>query len=158
MLRMVSIDGRGDHLVVASYSTSEGRYPMFYLGDWFERADEPLDDAALGGLAREALGNCLVGVPGRDMRNDQEGRARLARLHKLGKARSATAYARTSRHVSLCWDDVERKITLEPWQSDTSGGFAGIPGSEIVVKEKGSDADLGSAVRRAIAAARSLVG
>jgi hypothetical protein len=155
MVRSVTVDARGDHLVVASMSTSDGRYPMFHLGDWAERADEPIDDAALGGLVREAFRNCLIGVPSPDFRNNPEGKAREARLHKLGKARSARAYARTTRHVSLRWDDVERKITLKSTQSRTNGGFGGIPGTEIVVKDKVSDAELGSAVRQAIAASRS---
>jgi hypothetical protein len=93
-----------------------------------------------------------------DMHNDPDGDARLARLHKLGKARSARAYARTSRHVSVNWDDEKRTITLTPTQSDTSGGFTGIRGADIIVKDKVSDAEFGSAVRQAIAAAKSLVG
>jgi hypothetical protein len=157
MYREVTVDARGGHLVVASWWTSEGRYPMFLLGDWAERAEEPVDDAALGGLVREALKRCLVGVPMPDMRNDPDGSARLARLHKLGKARSARAYARTSRHVSLNWDDKKHTITLEPCQSDTGGGFGGIPASEIVVKDNVNDAELGRAVRQAIAAAKSPV-
>jgi hypothetical protein len=158
MVRMVTVDARGDHLVLASLSTSDGRYPLFHRGDWAERAEEPLDDAALGGLVREAFRNCLVGVPSPDRRNNPEGRARVSPLQKLGKARSATAYARTTRRVALLWDDGKRTILLRPTQSDTRGGFGGIPGTEIVVKDKVSDAGLGSAVRQAIAAARSLVG
>jgi hypothetical protein len=135
---------------------------MFHLGDWAERADEPVDDAALGSLVREAFRNCLVGVPSPDMRDNPEGKAREARLHELGKARSRTAYARTTRHVSLRWDDRAREITLRPCQSRANGGFEGIPGSVIVVKDKDkdkvSDVELGQVVRQTIAAARSLVG
>jgi hypothetical protein len=156
MYREVTVDARGDHLVVASWWTSEGRYPLFLLGEWAKRAEEPVDAAALGGLVREAFKGCLVGVPMPDIYDDPEGDARLARLHKLGKARSARAYARISRHISVRWDDEKRTIKLVPTQSDTSGGFAGIRGAEIVVKDNISDADLGSAVREAIAAARSL--
>lgn len=36
----VSVDARGDHLIVASYWTSGGKYPLFFLGEW-ARAGEP---------------------------------------------------------------------------------------------------------------------
>jgi hypothetical protein len=158
MEREVTVDARGDHLVVASWWTPERRHPLFLLGEWAERAEEPLDDAALGGLVREAFNGCLVDVPMPDIYDNSAGKERLARLHKLGKVRSARAYARTSRHVSVNWDDEKRTIKLTPFQSDTSGGFAGIRRAEIVVKDNVSDAELGSAVRQAIAAAKSLVG
>jgi hypothetical protein len=157
MKREVSVDARGDHLVVASWWTPGDRHPLSMLGDWAERAEEPVDDAALGGLLREAFGRCLV-VPMPDVYNNPELKERGARLHKLGKVRSATAYARTSRHVSVNWDDERRTITLLSSQSDTSGGFTAIRGAEFVIKDDVSDAEFGRAVRQAIAAAKSLVG
>ena len=166
MYRLVSVDARcdpwaaasRDHLIVASRRTSAGRYPMFLPGDWATRAEEPVDAAALGGLVREAFKWCLVGVPMPDLRDDPDGRARWERVLRLGKARSERAYARITRHVSVLWDDEKRTIKLDSSQSDYRGGFEGIRGSEIVVKDKVTDAELGSAVRQAIAAAKSLAG
>jgi hypothetical protein len=153
---MVTVDARGDHLVIASNWTSEGTYPLFFLGEWAKRADEPVGDEVLGGLVRDAFKACRVGVPTPDMRNDPEGEARLAALRELGGVRSNTAYVRTSRHVSLLWDDKKRTIDLASHQSRASGGFEGIRDAEIVVKVRIRDAELGRAVRRAVAASRSL--
>jgi len=91
-----------------------------------------------------------------DWRDNPEGEARLAALRELGGVRSQMAYVRTSRHVSLLWDDKKRTITLDPCQSRASGGFEGIRDAEIVVKHRIGNAELGRAVRRAIAASRSL--
>jgi len=156
MYRSASVDARGDHLVVASNWTSEGKYPLFFLGEWAERAEEPVSDEALGGLVREAFKACRVGVPVPDWRDNPEGEARLAALRALGGVRSQMAYVRTSRHVSLRWDDKKRTIRLASCQSRASGGFEGIRGAEIVVKHRIGNAELGRAVRQAIAASRSL--
>jgi hypothetical protein len=155
--RLVWVDARGDHIIVASNWTSEGRYPLFYQGDWAERAGEPVSDEALGALAREAFRNCRVGILVADLGNDPAGDSRVAALLKLGGARSQTAYARTTRHVSLKWDDTARTITLASYQSDTRGGFTGIRDAEAVVKDSVGDAELGQAVRQAIARSRSLI-
>ena len=155
MKRKVSIDARGDRAVVASLWSSGASGGLYFLGEWAEGADEPVSDEALGSLVREAFRECRAGVPKPAFRNDPDLKRRSARRLALAGVRSHAAYGKNSRHVSLTWDDATGKIELMPHESDRGGGFSGLADLSFTVQADVDNAELGSAIRRAIAVSKS---
>ena len=155
MKRRVTVDARGDRVVVASWWSSAGKYGHVFLGEWVERADEPVSDEELGELVRRAFRECRSGVPTPDFRGDPEFKKRVARLPSLAGVRGQTAYGRAARHVSVTCDDATGKIILVPHESDSRGGFTGLEGLSLTIAAAVDDTELGNAIRRSIAASKS---
>jgi hypothetical protein len=154
-MHMVSVDARSDRVVVASWWRSGGKYGHIFLGEWAERADEPVSDEELGELVRRAFKECRSGVPAPDFRDDPEFKKRVARLSRLANVRGQTAYGRGARHVSVTWDDATGEIKLVPHESDSKGGFIGLEGLSSTISATADDTELGSEIRRSIAASKS---
>lgn len=155
MGRMAGIDSRRGVLIVSSWWPGPETYPLFHLGDWARRAAEPVSDRELGQLTREALAACRVSEHVPDLRDNPEGERRVASLHKLAGVRSERGYAVGTRHVSVLWDESEQDMTITPHAGDYNGGFSGLE-PDIHASADVDDAVLGTAIRQALAACRTI--
>jgi hypothetical protein len=152
--RNAQVQLRPGRLIVSSWSATEGRFPAFIQDDWAEAVPEQVADTELGALVRQALAASRDGVPYPDFRNDPEPARRRKMLFKLAGVRTETEFARSTRSVSIAWQDTEPEFTITPERNGgRHEGFTQMLDRVITVEVDLDDADLGAAVRSALTAA-----
>jgi hypothetical protein len=149
--RSAEVQLRQELLIVSSWSATGGRFPAFIQDDWAQAVPEQVADAELGALVRMALAASRDGVPYPDFRNDAEPARRRKRLLKLAGVRSETEFARSTRSVSIGWQDTEPEMRITPQRNGgRREGFTQMPDQVVTVDASLDDASVGAAVRRAL--------
>jgi hypothetical protein len=144
MIDLVNVDLRRGSLVVSSYSTTTAGFEV--MNGWFVSLGGDVTDEALGGAVREALSHCRhdVPVPPRDSNP-------IAPLLEGVGVKSWAQYAKDVKAVSVRSNDT---LTIVPTENRGRDGFVEISDKTIPLAAGASAAELGKAVRNALAQAR----